>query len=521
MKTLLLLFVAIVAFQSSLADPLWVRTYNGPYNSFDEVHAIGTDNYGNVVVSGFSELSASDWEFVTVKYKPNGDTAWLRHFNPANGHNGATALVIDRQGNIIVTGYVGDQSSAYGDWVTIKYSATGDSLWTATWDHGGNDRATAIEVDSAGNSYVTGQAGSLNYMDFAVVKYDPLGNLVWSFIYDGGNNDGANAVAVDRQGNVYATGYTVVGGNGGDLITVKISPSGDSLWKNIYTGPGDNWDAGTQIAVDGFGNVVVSGFSDDTAGRNDYITIKYNSSGDTVWSRRYNGAGDQPDNLMGLSLDAAGNAYVTGGSYADVHHYDYTTIKYDVDGTERWIAHYPGISHRAWAEAIALDAEANIYVTGNSYDSTGNSDVVTVKYDSAGNQQWAERYAGPYGEDEAYVLALGSDNNSVFVGGRTNSDSGGMDYLTMKYGAAGGLAEDRTSPAAFRLTPVATIIRGSLLLPAISDQRKTISASLLDITGRKVLDLHPGANDIRHIAPGVYFIGFDTETITKKLIITK
>jgi hypothetical protein len=56
------------------ADPLWATTYNGPYNSYDEVHAIGVDSSGNVVVSGFSELSRNDEEFVTIKYRPSART---------------------------------------------------------------------------------------------------------------------------------------------------------------------------------------------------------------------------------------------------------------------------------------------------------------------------------------------------------------------------------------------------------------------------------------------------------------
>jgi hypothetical protein len=66
-----------------------------------------------------------------------------------------------------------------------------------------------------------------------------------------------------------------------------------------------------------------------------------------------------------------------------------------------------------------------------------------------------------------------------------------------------------------------TIVRGVLSTPLASDIEHSASSVLFDISGRKVLDLHPGANDIRPIAPGVYFIRFDTETITKKLIITK
>jgi hypothetical protein len=502
-----ILLLAVAGLLSALsADPLWVKTYGDPYNSFDEVHAIGVDDSGNAVVSGFSELSQTDEEFVIIKYRPDGSTAWLRHFNPGSGRDGANALAVDRSGNVIVTGHIGDQSAAYGDWTTIKYNPAGDSLWVATKDLGGYDLVQAIAADSAGSCYLCGRAGYLNYLDFAVVKLDPAGNEVWGFLYDGGNNDGANAVAVDRQGYTYATGYTVISGNYGDLMTWKLGLGGESLWANVYAGPAGTQDMGTSIAVDGSGNVIVVGFSNDSINRSDYITIKYAPTGETLWTRRYNGPGNLQDYVAGLALDAAGNAYVTGGSYADNSHYDYTTIKYAPDGTQRWIAHYPGISHRAWAQAIALDADANAYVTGYSYDSTGNSDVVTVKYDSAGNQRWVERYAGTCGEDEAYVLAVSPDGG-VFVGGRTNSDSGGMDYLTVKYGAAGGVAENRATSSAHCSRLTASIVRGVL---EISRQHTANSlqpdVELLDISGRRVLDLQPGANVVSRLAPGVYFV---------------
>ncbi|MBM3330580.1 hypothetical protein FJY68_01855 [candidate division WOR-3 bacterium] len=485
------------------ADPLWSGTYNGPYNSYDEVYAIGVDDSGNVIVSGFSELSANDAEFVTIKYKPSGDTAWLRHFNPGSGCDGGTALAVDRSGNVIITGYLGSSTSQYGEWQTIKYSPTGDSLWTTTRDFGNRDRPTQVAVDSAGNSYVTGEAGSLNYLDFVAVKYDPNGTEAWAFNYDGGDNDGANAIAVARDGNVYLTGYTIRSGSYGDLLTCKVSPTGESLWATVYVGPGGKSDMGRFITVDGSGNVLVGGVSNDSAGRSHYVTIKYAPNGDTLWTRRYVGAGNQDDQIAGLALDQAGNVYVTGGSYVDQNHYNYATIKYSPDGSERWVVLYAGLTGRATAQGIALDAEANVYVTGSSADSTGGWDVVTVKYDSAGNQRWVERYDRPSRFDEGYVLALSRQGN-VFVGGRTDDDSTGIDYLTLAYGSAG--AVKATPSAEVRTTNRGpTIVRGILNLQSATCNLQP-EVALLDAAGRKVLDLVPGPNDISRLAPGVYFM---------------
>jgi YVTN family beta-propeller protein len=74
--------------------------------------------------------------------------------------------------------------------------------------------------------------------------------------------------------------------------------------------------------------------------------------------------------------------------------------------------------------------------------------------------------------------------------------------------------------------PVPTIARGVLFL-AEARSRKPQAASLLDISGRKVLDLKPGANDVRALAPGVYFIreglGIRGEGLgkTQKVVVTR
>jgi YVTN family beta-propeller protein len=68
-----------------------------------------------------------------------------------------------------------------------------------------------------------------------------------------------------------------------------------------------------------------------------------------------------------------------------------------------------------------------------------------------------------------------------------------------------GIAEHR-SPASSAALPIATIICRVLCLPPASGVEREASSVLLDISGRKVLDLHPGANDVRSLAPGVYFV---------------
>src|SRR3990172_4776861 len=127
----------------------------------------------------------------------------------------------------------------------------------------GVDEAFAIAVDGQGNVYVTGASGYSTDMDYATIKYDSNGNQLWAARYNGPGNggDGAFAIAVDGQGNVYVTGQSWGGATNDDYATIKYDTNGNQLWVARYNGPGNSDDEAYRIAVDGQGNVYVTGTS--------------------------------------------------------------------------------------------------------------------------------------------------------------------------------------------------------------------------------------------------------------------
>jgi len=113
-----------------------------------------------------------------------------------------------------------------------------------------------------------------------------------------------------------------------------------------------------------------------------------------AWVARYNGSGNGEDQANAVAVDSAGNVYVTGFSYGTLS--DYATIKYDSSGNQLWAARYNGPGNdEDRANAMAVDAAGNVYVTGESWDS-GVTDYATIKYDSSGNQVWVRALQRPW-----------------------------------------------------------------------------------------------------------------------------
>jgi uncharacterized delta-60 repeat protein len=419
----------------------WVRRYNGPGNSTDAAIGCAVDSQGNLYVTGYSTGAGTGLDIVTMKYDPNGNLLWIARYNgPVNDDDRPYALRVDSQGNVYITGYSTGATTGW-DYITIKYDANGNQLWVARYNGMGNrsDAAYALAIDNQGNVYVTGYStGVFSRWDYATVKYDANGNRQWVAHYNGlGNQDDiAYGIAVDSQGNVYVTGWSWSGPTPQfDCVTVKYAPNGNLLWVRRYDGAGAiNDDAGFAITVDGQGNLYVAGWS--WGNMYDYITLKYDPNGTQLWMRRYDLGWDE---ARRITLDSQGNLYVTGfaGPY---YNRDFVTVKYDPNGNLLMTARYgaPG-NGIDYADAVALDAQGNIYVTGGSdpddNPDNDNHDYATVKLDANGNLLWVARYNGPasrFDHDISTALALDGRGN-VYVTGYSTGSGTGWDYATVKY----------------------------------------------------------------------------------------
>jgi len=271
-------------------------------------------------------------------------------------------------------------------------------------------------------------------------------------------------VAVDVSGNVYMTGQSNTPATGNDYITVKYDGTGREVWSARYDGPGNSWDIAEAVAVDGPGNVYVTGYSsgEGRPGEGggpytyDYATVKYDADGTELWVARYNGPSDLWDRANAIAVDKSGNVYVTGTSYrsgdaVEPCATEYATIKYDGDGSQLWVVRYHGpVMGSDGATAMAVDADGNVYVTGNSAgrlcedppvgSACAFDDYATIKYDTNGNEVWVARYSRPDGgSSRATALALDSSGN-VYVTGESSGpepDDSNQDYVTVKYDGAG------------------------------------------------------------------------------------
>lgn len=262
----------------------------------------------------------------------------------------------------------------------------------------------------------------------------------WSQNYNGtGNyNDAATSLSVDESKNVYVSGYSYGVGTLNDYALIKYNPNGVQQWVSRYNGPGNDNDMINAVVVIN-NDICVTGQSVGSGSSYDYTTIKYNSAGAQQWIARYNGPSNSNDGATAIATDAMENIYVTGQSYGGTStSYDYATVKYNSAGIQQWEARYNGPGNvNDGANAITVDQFYNVYVTGYSVGTGTNLDYTTIKYNSSGVQQWIARYNGTANDIDISKSISVSNEGEVIVTGYSRGSGTSLDYATIKYDSLG------------------------------------------------------------------------------------
>ena len=283
------------------------------------------------------------------------------------------------------------------------------------------DEAATMTLDDLGNVIVTGTSAT----KYLTVKYNASGIQQWTSLYIGYvyGIDQPYAVTADHSGNVYVTGETGEYFNK-NYTTIKYNPDGTQDWVRFYDNPEGLRDVATCILTDKSGNIYVSGYNSygDSSCNFKWTTIKYNPNGSEIWTRQYCGICDYvladyaPPPAM--VMDSSGNIILTGTSRPDfMSDFQLVTIKYDSSGNQLWIRK---LSYSYKYPSIATDKSSNIYVTG---------DFGIIKYNSDGDSIWVRS------TNTAQSIAA-DDSGNVIVSG-SKYISGLNKIITEKYNSSG------------------------------------------------------------------------------------
>ncbi|GAB3171668.1 SBBP repeat-containing protein [Telluribacter humicola] len=454
-KATILLTSLLVAFVTGCQDhnlephPEDVIAWRAGGPTADAGLDIAVDQSGNTYVTGYftgtatfgsttlTSNGASD--IFIVKYNNKGEVLWAhRAGGPLD--DGGYGIAMDEQGNIYVTGYItgtatfGPQSltsAGSSDIFISKYNSNGEVQWVRSAGGSGSEQGLDIAVDKSGNPYVTGSfIGTATFgstsltsrgsSDAFIARYNSNGDVLWAQQAGGTSFDSGGGVAVDESGNAYIVG--------------------------TFTGTAT------------FGAFTLTAVANSRATDSNLFVVKYSNTGEALWARQEGGMGSYGS---GIAVDGSGNVYVTGAIYIGAFNSEIHFAKYTTNGEMQWSRFIGTMGGTEYGSDIAVDISGNVYLIGRTESSRisispisssavgleidlihyGSYDIFVAKFENNGDLNWA-RSAGGSGNDHGSGIAVdehgaayttGSFLGTATFGTTTLTSSGDTDVFVAKF----------------------------------------------------------------------------------------
>src|SRR5690606_37806642 len=261
-----------VKYDGATGNRIWVKRYNGsnPGTGFDDAKAMTIDAFGNIYVTGTSQLNGY-MDIVTLKYDLTGNETWVQRFSNTdpylkNDYAIPEGIKLDAAANVFVVGSSKPGEDITGDGgngkrVIIKYTFTGFQLWV---------RERTIYFFSRGPFIVDNANNIIEASDTESRKYNAAGDLLWT-------SENYEVLTIDNDNNIYSVSRCLrtdnnLCGTYTGLTTRKHNSNGVLLWEKTYL-----WYAngGAWIGIDANKNIYSSGSEWLFHLNSGYVTIRY------------------------------------------------------------------------------------------------------------------------------------------------------------------------------------------------------------------------------------------------------
>lgn len=400
--------------------------YSFPLNPICHLKVVNSSN----IYLAYNIRSSYDYRFYSkcLKLNANGDTSWVKSVQGQYLFSGMNSFNVDKSGNLLFG------SAAYGPYdqeaALLKYSSSGNMLWGSYFNSIGfsSDNAISMGKDYQNNIYITG----INAMNYVFLKYNSSFIQQWAVTYSDGSsrNEQFSFSVNDSLGNVYLAGTTKDSTNNYYVILLKYNSSGNLVWERKYTNYyGLPW----AICLDKTGNVIVVSTNLDNSNHSTMKILKYNPSGTLLLSTSYNTQYNSPIRVYSADTDNDNNILIAGCADGA------TTWKYTSAGNLVWVRNWTG-TYVHQNNKLKYDKRNNVYVCG--FTGTGSPqgyNYLTIKYDSSGNQKWVKTFSGiRNGEDFALDLVNDTLGNTYVTGYTQNNPvNTGISTVSFKYDSIG------------------------------------------------------------------------------------
>jgi len=365
------------------------------------------------------------------------DSLWSRTFGGEQDDE-CYSLIQTADGGFAMAGYTYSFGAGEDDFWIVRTNSDGDSLWSRTFGGGDKDEAyTALIQTADGGFALAGMTSSFEVEDHAfwLVRMNADGDSLWSRVYSGQGEGDSHCFSIRQtaDGGFALAGFTDASSDAhtGNFWLVRTDADGERLWSRSY-GSGEGAQSSSLIQTSD-GGFALAGISESfNTGRSDFLLVRTNSDGDSLWSCTYGGEAAE-ECYTAIQTSDGGFALVGSTNSFGAGESDTYFVRTDPNGNVIWSRTYGGVGGDASFSVIQMP-DGGFAMSGftDSFGS-GESDYWLMRIGADGDSLWSDCYGGS-GADVGFPIVSTEDGGYVLAGFTDSYGAGDYDFWLVKTG---------------------------------------------------------------------------------------
>lgn len=324
-------------------------------------------------------------------------------------------------GSYLVAGTTSPGEPSYRNFIAIKISPRGDTLWNRIIGGLADDYGYSLALTQEGGCAVAGYTESfgMGLKDFYVVRLKANGDTLWTRAIGGSSDDIARSIVRTADNGFIVAGDTrSFGAANEDILVVRLDSNGEVKWSMRYVSPYAEYGYKAVLSLDG--SITIAGYETISPTDEDAVVIKTDSLGNVRWARRYGVSANDTTEQRAYSIVRTSDGYAFAGV---------TQIDQSLPYARSLLVKLDSLGNVTWSTAFGLD--------NNIFTARGLEQLPDSGYIMAGDAQylssgWLVRtnrlggkvfsilhgYAGLVSGADANSVARTLDGGYIFTGRR-------------------------------------------------------------------------------------------------------